>query len=54
MQHAFQLIDHAERVVQGEQLQISGKIKLSALRLIGTIVYPLIRKISFEISGHSN
>lgn len=29
MQHAFQLIDHAERVVQGEQLQISGKIKLS-------------------------
>ena len=29
MQHAFQLIDHAERVIQGEQLQISGKIKLS-------------------------
>lgn len=29
MQHAFQLIDHAERLVQGEQLQISGKIKIS-------------------------
>lgn len=29
MQHAFQLIDHAERAIQGKQLQISGKIKLS-------------------------
>ncbi len=40
MQHAFQLIDHAERAIQGKQLQISGKIKLSVcLRLMGTIVY---------------
>ncbi|WP_147239589.1 LysR family transcriptional regulator, partial [Acinetobacter baumannii] len=45
MQHAFQLIDHAERVVQGEQLQISGKIKLSVPTTYGHYrLPPLLEK----------
>ena len=45
MQHAFQLINHAERVIQGEQLQISGKIKLSVPTTYGHYrLPPLLEK----------
>ena len=49
MQHAFQLIDHAERVVQGEQLQISGKIKLSVPTTYGHYrLPPLLEKFLLQ------
>lgn len=50
MQHAFQLIDHAERVIQGEQLQISGKIKLSVPTTYGHYrLPPLLEKFLCNI-----
>ncbi|MGK7247963.1 LysR family transcriptional regulator [Acinetobacter oleivorans] len=49
MQHAFQLIDHAERVIQGEQLQISGKIKLSVPTTYGHYrLPPLLEKFLLQ------
>lgn len=49
MQHAFQLIDHAERVVQGDQLQISGKIKLSVPTTYGHYrLPPLLEKFLLQ------
>ncbi len=49
MQHAFQLIDHAERVVQGEQLQISGKIKISVPTTYGHYrLPPLLEKFLLQ------
>ncbi|ENV03687.1 MULTISPECIES: LysR family transcriptional regulator [Acinetobacter] len=49
MQHAFQLIDHAERVIQGEQLQICGKIKLSVPTTYGHYrLPPLLEKFLLQ------
>jgi len=49
MQHAFQLIDHAERLIQGEQLQISGKIKLSVPTTYGHYrLPPLLEKFLLQ------
>lgn len=49
MQHAFQLIDHAERLVQGEQLQISGKIKISVPTTYGHYrLPPLLEKFLLQ------
>lgn len=49
MQHAFQLIDHAERAIQGEQLQISGKIKLSVPTTYGHYrLPPLLEKFLLQ------
>lgn len=49
MQHAFQLIDNAERVIQGEQLQISGKIKLSVPTTYGHYrLPPLLEKFLLQ------
>ncbi len=49
MQYAFQLIDHAERDIQGEQLQISGKIKLSVPTTYGHYrLPPLLQKFLLQ------
>ncbi len=49
MQYAFQLIDHAERDIQGEQLQISGKIKLSVPTTYGHYRLPhLLQKFLWQ------
>lgn len=49
MQHAFQFIDHAERLIQGEQLQISGKIKLSVPTTYGHYrLPPLLEKFLLQ------
>lgn len=49
MQHAFQLIDHAERAIQGKQLQISGKIKLSVPTTYGHYRLPeLLQKFLLQ------
>ena len=49
MQYAFQLIDHAERTIQGEQLQISGKIKLSVPTTYGHYRLPhLLQKFILQ------